>query len=362
MSNKLSLTSRIQAFTKLSGALSRISAALGNEFRPQSVDDAEKTFCAAVEEAEMANPWFTRRETVRALGAISHMTNEKSLLSWTASYPALQKETGGTKTVGVIMAGNLPLVGFHDLLCVVLSGHRFVGKLSSQDALLPVALAELLVAIEPGLKSQIAFTCDLTTDADAIIATGSDNTARYFEHHFGDKPHIIRKNRNSIAVLHGNETADDLQKLGEDIFAYFGLGCRSVSHICIPKDFDLSRLKDAWKPFEYLLLNKKYKNNLSYYKALFEVSGTPYRQLGHCILTENTGLASPLSVIHYSSYHNIAEAEKLIQPHANGIQCVVSEMQLQTVGVPLVPFGHSQYPKLDDYADGVDTICFLTSL
>ncbi len=362
MSGSVSLAMRIQAFSKLSKALSRVATALGGSHQSELPHTAEQALYNAAQEAEKANPWFARREVARALGAISVMINEKALLSWTALYPELHKETGATKTIAVIMAGNLPLVGFHDFLGVIISGHRFLGKLSSQDALLPVALAELLVAIEPGLKSQIVFTRELIRDADAIIATGSDNTARYFEYYFGGKPHIIRKNRNSCAMLTGYETEDELKRLGEDIFAYYGLGCRSVSHLFVPKDFNFSRLADAWKPFNYLLLNKKYTNNLNYHKALYEVSGIPFIHNGQCILTENPGLASPLSVIHYTRYRQISDAEQFIQLHTSSIQCVVSSTKLQAGGAPVVPFGQSQHPQLDDYADGVDTIRFLIGL
>jgi len=362
MPGSVSLAMRIQAFSKLSKALSRVATALGGSHQSGLPHAAERALFIAAQEAEKANPWFTRCEIARALDAVSVMINEKALLRWSALYQELQQETVATKTIAVIMAGNIPLVGFHDFLSVVISGHRFLGKLSSQDALLPFALAELLVAIEPGLKSQIAFTRELITEADAIIATGSDNTARYFEYYFGGKPHIIRKNRNSSAVLTGYETEDQLKKLGEDVFAYYGLGCRSVSHLFVPKDFNFSSLADAWQPFNYLLLNKKYTNNLKYQKALYEVSGIPFTHNGQCILTKNPGLASPLSVIHYTQYQSITEAEKNIHLHANSIQCVVADNNLLTNDIPVVPFGKSQHPQLDDYADGLDTIRFLLSL
>lgn len=362
MDNTISLTSRIQAFIKLSELLKRISATLdgNNGLKPNGA--AEKAICVAGREAEKTNPWFTQREIARALNAISVMTSEKALLKWAKKYPGMQGQSSGQKTVAVIMAGNIPLVGFHDFLCVLIAGHRFLGKLSSQDAQLPVALADLLLDIEPGLKSQVAFTKELAWEADAIIATGSDNTARYFEYHFGNKPHIIRKNRNSVAVLTGEETEEELQMLGEDIFAYYGLGCRSVSHLFVPEDLNLHCLAEAWKPFKYLLLNKKYKNNLDYNKALSEVSGTSFSHAGHCIFAHNPALASPLSVIHYTPYKSITEAEKFIQIHATGIQCVVSGNKLETNAVPVVSFGQSQQPELDDYADGVDTMQFLLSL
>lgn len=361
MESKISLRTRIQAFSKLSAILKRISATLEDSNYPKFEFSGGEALLIASREAEKANPWFTQREIARALRAISIMTSEKALLNWVKKHPGIQDQSPGQKTVAVIMAGNLPLVGFHDFLCVLITGHRFLGKLSSQDAQLPVALADLLLDIEPGLKSQIAFTKELAWDADIIIATGSDNTARYFEYHFGNKPHIIRKNRNSMAVLTGDETADELKKLGEDLFAYYGLGCRSVSHLFVPEDYNLSRLADSWKPFDYLLLNKKYKNNLDFHKALFEVKGTPFTQVGHGILAQNPALASPLSVIHYTPYNIVTEAEKFIQAHATGIQCVVSGKELQSNGVPIVPFGHSQQPQLDDYADGVDTMKFLIS-
>lgn len=362
MTGHVSLTSYIHAFSKLSSSLKRVSAVLNGAPVSALVSLAEKNLHNAAIEAEKANPWFTRREIVRAFDAISAMITEEALLNWTAAYPDLQKGPGAIKTVAVIMAGNLPLVGFHDLLCVIISGHRFLGKLSSQDALLPVAFAGLLTDLAPGLKGQIKFTNDYLLDADAIIATGSDNTARYFEYHHGNKPHIIRKNRNATAVLTGAETEAELISLGEDTFAYYGLGCRSVSHIFIPSGFSINHLAEAWQPFNYLLLNKKYRNNLHYHRALYAVSDIPYIPADHCIFIENARFASPLSVIHYTQYSSISETERLIRLHASGIQCVVSNKKLHTGGAPVVPFGQSQQPKPGDYADGIDTIRFLAGL
>ena len=322
----------------------------------------EKALHEAAIESEVVNPWFTRREVARAMHALAEMLNKNDIVSWLNNYPELTKAQENPKKVAVIMAGNIPLVGFHDFVCVLLSGHRFTGKLSSQDALLPIAIAKLLASYNYSFGERIAFTSEVPKDADAVIATGSDNTARYFEYHFGDKPHLVRKNRNSSAVLTGKETNEDLEKLGEDVFAYYGLGCRSVSHLLLPAGFEVSRLEKAWAKYHYVVKNKKYNNNLLHKRAILAASGEEHVDLCHFLLIEDRSLASPVGVLNYTRYESLKEAEMFIKQLHNSLQCLVCAKDIDTSQVPLVRPGESQYPGLADYADGVDTISFLGKL
>jgi hypothetical protein len=243
------------------------------------------------------------------------------------------------------MAGNIPLVGFHDLLCVLISGHRLSAKLSSQDSVLMRYVVEKLVAIEPRFKDYISFV-ERMNDADAVIATGSDNTARYFEYYFRNIPHIIRKNRSSCAILRGTETNEQLIALGKDVFSYFGLGCRNVSKLFVPKDYDFKRLLDLWQPYHDVFNHHKYVNNYDYNKSILLVNRTPHLDNGFVLITENKALVSPISVV----YYEVGEPD----PSSDKIQCVVSAEH--------VPFGKTQEPELTDYADRVDTLKFLTAL
>ncbi|MFP4064073.1 MAG: hypothetical protein ACLFS0_01040 [Bacteroidales bacterium] len=370
----------------------------------------------SVEASRVHNPWFTRQETAGALDALGRMLQKDKLETWAGGYAKRLQEARGPqvagepqkagepqearglqevqapKTVAVIMAGNIPLVGFHDFMCVLFSGHHFLGKLSSQDPVLPVTVARMLTRHAPGLEKFIAFTSGQIDSGDvgAVIATGSDNTARYFEFRFGDKPRIIRKNRNSAAVLSGREPEAVLEALGKDVFSYFGLGCRNVSHLLIPEDFDLSRLAAAWVPFKSITGHPKYRHNLTYHKALFTLKEQPFTDAGCCLLAESARTASPVSVVHYSRYRNFPEATAFLMEKKDRLQCVVAAgdflpgnrttvlpgtgkvltgtgmdhpgAEINLPGVETVLPGESQQPGPGDYADGVDTMDFLLSL
>ncbi len=364
VSEKHNKNAVIEAFVCLCNSMKRVADALMAANREGIVfsNPNEKALHDAAIESEKTNPWFSPREVARALHAIAGMLNKKDLENWLSEYPGLSKTRENPKKVAVIMAGNIPLVGFHDFLCVLLSGHRFAGKLSSQDALLPAAVAKLLTSYNASLVERIEFTAEVPADTDAVIATGSDNTARYFEYHFGNKPHLIRRNRNSAAVLTGKETDEELAKLGEDVFAYYGLGCRSVSCLLLPAGFEISRLEQAWAKYHYVTENKKYRNNLLYERAMMATSGKQYVELGHCLLTEDRSLASPVAVLHYSRYDNMKHAVKFIKQWQDDLQCVVCASDIDTSPVPLLRPGESQHPGLADYADGVDTLSFLGKL
>lgn len=353
---------RIHAFVKLGESLRRIADVLSEENHPEVLSVGERHLFDESLKSEQLNSWFDRREIARTFRALAFMLGKDALHEWVGRYPAFSKGLPREKKVAVIMAGNIPLVGFHDFLCVVLSGHGFTGKLSSQDGLLPPALSELLVSYLPELQSRIRFTNNDVAEADAIIATGSDNTARFFEYRYADKPRIIRKNRNSAAVITGRETMEQLQSLGEDVFAYYGRGCRSVSLLMLPASYDIQRLKQAWSPCSHVLMNKKYGNNLRYNRAFYNAAGRPFHDLSGCLLVNDGRPDSPVSVLHASHYKDIAEAEARLHLMQSSLQCVVCAEDINAGEVPVCKPGQSQYPRVSDYADGTDTMLFLSGL
>ena len=262
-------------------------------------------------------------------------------------------------TVAVVMAGNVPAVGFHDFLSVLFAGHRFLGKLSSEDNKLMPAIAEVLIALEPVFADAIRFTGETIKGFDAVIATGSNNSSRYFEYYFGKYPHIIRKNRNGVAVLTGRENEEKLRKLSEDIFLYFGLGCRNVAFLYVPFDYDFSLLLKVLSERKELTDNNKYFNNYEYNKAIFLVNNTAHFDTGNLILTEQSQYGSPVSVLHYAYYRDAGSLRNELMLNRDKIQCVVAD---EGVWDGAVPFGKSQVPMLWEYADNTDTVEFLLSL
>lgn len=312
----------------------------------------------AITKAFHLNGWFTEENVRHAMSSIGDSLTRGKLEQWLGNYKI--DENKEPKQVGLVMAGNVPMVGFHDMLCVLLSGNISVGKLSSDDRLLLPRIAEVLIDIEPGFKDRLLFTEGIFKDIDAVIATGSNNTARYFEHYFGKYPHIIRKNRNSVAVLDGNETEEELYALGKDIFQYFGLGCRNVSKIFIPESFDLDRLFGAILPYSDVVNNKKYGNNYDYNKTLYLLKGGEnLLENGFLLLKEDMGLSSPVATLFYERYSDEEGLKERLRADLPNIQCIVSRLDL---GPGTVAFGKAQSPELWDYADRVDTMKFLLSL
>lgn len=304
------------------------------------------------------NPWFTPDNVEAALTALGRMLNRIDLEKWLTPYESRLQQERPVKTIGLILAGNVPMVGFHDLLCVLVSGHRAMVKLSSQDPeLIPFLIAQL-EELEPALKARTNFTNRLT-DFDAVIATGSNNSSRYFDYYFSKYPHIIRNNRNSVAVLSGKESKEQLERLGKDIFSYFGLGCRNISKLYIPEGYDYAQLYDSLESYNYIIDNFRYSNNYDYNKTILLLNHIPHYDNRFLLITENESLASPMASLHAETYHTIAELEKKLKMQENKIQCIASEMALS---MPAVPFGKTQEPYLWDYADGVDTMDFLLSL
>lgn len=304
------------------------------------------------------NQWFTMANQERAIRAIAeeYLDREK-LQKWVNRYNIAEPEI--IKTVGLVMAGNIPLVGFHDWLSVFVAGHRAQIKLSEKDQFLLPYLIKVLSSFDERVAQYVAFVPKLQ-DFDAVIATGSNNSSRYFEAYFGKYPHIIRKNRNAVAVLDGTESREELEQLGEDVFQFFGLGCRNVAKLYVPRDYDFTPLMEALHEFRDLVLHKKYKNNFDYNYAIYVMNKTDYKANGCVVLTENEAIASHIAGLYYEYYDDRKEVENKLRARAGAIQCVVGHEPV--ADLPTFPFGQAQRPALDDYADGVDTLDFLRKL
>jgi hypothetical protein len=307
----------------------------------------------------MYNPWFTPECVRKALAAIAVSLQAEHIEKWVASYSKLQSHSSGKYVVGVIMAGNLPLVGFHDFICVVFSGHQFFGRLSSKDDKLLPFLAKVLEYFEPLISESVHFTDEFMKGTDAVIATGSDNSARYFEYYFGKNPHIIRKNRNSIAIITGKETNREIEQLADDIFSYFGLGCRNVSKIFIPENYYIPSLLKNFEAYSYLINHNKYANNYEYNKAVYLVNLIEHFDTGFLLVKEDEAWSSPVGCLFYEFYGNDKSLMTRLSNEQERIQCILSNSSHYPASIP---FGTSQQTMLWDYADNVDTLDFLLNL
>jgi hypothetical protein len=312
-----------------------------------------------IQNAHYSNGWFTAIETANAIKGISLMMDEKDLDIWLSTVSA-DKPASGSKIVGLVLAGNIPLVGFHDVLSVLVSGHIALIKSSSQDKLLLPYILNKLIEIEPEFSNQVKFT-DRLGGFDAVIATGSTNTSRYFDYYFAKVPNIIRKSRNSIAVLRGDESVNDLFLLGKDIFSYYGLGCRNVSKIFVPKGYDFRVFFESIEVYNTVANHHKYCNNYDYNKSIYLINKDKHFDNNFLLVKQDERLASPLAVLYYEEYDHISTVENKIKLDTEQIQCIVSKHHLK-VDNQVVGFGESQQPKLWDYADGVNTLEFLLSL
>jgi hypothetical protein len=304
------------------------------------------------------NAWFTPESVTNAVTSIGKMLNADDLSAWLNKYD-LSKSTE-PKKIGLILAGNIPLVGFHDVLCVLVTGNHALIKASTQDARLIKHVLKMLVAIDDSFADNFSFV-ERLIDFDAVIATGSNNSSRYFDYYFGKVPNIIRKNRNSVAVITGNETKEQLYNLGHDIFDYFGLGCRNVSKLFIPKGYDLAIFFEAIEPYNDIINHNKYSNNYGYNRSIYLVGSEKHLDNNFLILREDDSLSSPLAVLFYNYYNDIRSVTDLLNNEAENIQCIVTTAPLQ-VKSQVVDFGQSQQPKLWNYADGIDTMDFLAKL
>lgn len=308
--------------------------------------------------AKAENGWFTLESIQQASRAIlEHMLQEDTLHEWLEKYNDRPHPTTA-KNNGLVLAGNLPLVGFHDILSVLAAGHQAQVKLSSKDKVLLTYWVERLAEIEPALAARIQWVEKLQ-DFDAVIATGNNNSARYFEYYFGKVPHIIRKNRSSVAVLTGHETAEDIDALARDMFTYFGLGCRNVSKWFVPEGMEVTPILDKLQGWEHLMDHHKWKNNYDYHRSILLLNKTPHLATDFMMLQEAEAVSTPLSIIHYTRYTNREDLELQLAQQKDDIQCIVSKDETIPGALPL---GTSQQPQLWDYADNVDTLDFLLSL
>lgn len=305
---------------------------------------------------EANNPWFTAENVKSALQGIIEILEPKALETFLSAY----KISASPKKIGVIMAGNIPAVGFHDFLCVLLSGNNVFAKLSADDNVLLKKIASVLINIQPDYAERIFFV-DQLKNMDAYIATGSDNTAKHFEYYFRNTPNIIRKNRTSVAVLHGNETKEALMQLGKDVFQYFGLGCRNVSHLYLPEGYSPVTILSAWEgEFIAVRNHHKYMNNYEYNKAVLLIDQVPHFDSGYLLLKESAMIFSHIATLTYSYYHSHEALAALFETNKEQLQCVVSNYP--TGLYRSYALGQAQHPAVSDFADGVDTMAFLTGL
>lgn len=334
----MTIDERVEAFEKLGNYLISID---------------EVTFEDLLNKVRNENPWFTHGSIRLALQGLNNYLDREKLKEWISGY---QVNPSIPKRIAVVMAGNIPLAGFHDFLTVLMSGHAILIKLSSKDSVLLTFISSKLIEIEPRFESLITIAAQLK-NFDAVIATGSDNSARYFHYYFGKYPHIIRKNRTSCAVLTGSETQAELQLLGKDVFTYFGLGCRNVSKIFVPKDYDPVRLVKDWEIYADIIHHHKYHNNYDYQMSILLINKIPFYDSGFVILQESEKLVSPISVVYYERYDSPDDLLAKLHVVFGKLQCVVGKSEPH-----FIPFGQAQFPELWDYADQVDTLKFLEKL
>jgi hypothetical protein len=348
----MNLEQRIQSFEILSVFLQDF---LNNENNPRNIlnDKLEQK----INESFLYNGWFTKANVKKSISGIATLLNAKYL----NQLKEINKEVKTPKTIAVIMAGNIPAVGFHDLACVLLSGNKVLIKLSSDDKIIIPFLLEVLIDIEPSFKDYILFSQNKLSGFDAVIATGSNNSATYFHYYFGKYPHIIRKNRNSLAVLNGAESIDDLAKLGNDVFDYYGLGCRNVSKLFVPKNYSFNLFFESIYRFGNVIENKKYANNYEYNRAIYLMTQEKFLDNNFLIIKEeNKIMSSPIGVLFFEEYNDLNDLENQLLSLKDQIQCVASNLAFKQL--TSVNFGETQSPGFFDYPDGVDIMKFLREL
>jgi Acyl-CoA reductase (LuxC) len=352
----MTLQERKMAFVALGEFLSQFSAESNKPKEGVFCNDLFfDNFISLIELSQSHNGWYTSDQVYFAIQSWANALTESNIDKWISAYhfPAVDP-----KKVGLILAGNIPLVGFHDFLSVLISGHHALVKTSSNDQHLLPFLAKYLIKVNPQFGDFISFTEGKLEHFDAVIATGSNNTARYFEYYFKDKPSIIRKNRNSVAVLDGSESKEQMIALGEDIFRYFGLGCRNVSKVFIPKNYNFDLFFNGMFPYQEVIKYEKYANNYDYNKAVFLMSNFKLLDNEFLIIKEDESYASPISSVFYEFYEDINQLKERLQTDAEQIQCIVSNDLIQNS----TTFGQTQTPNLWDYADNIDTLTFLLTL
>lgn len=352
----MTLQQRINVFVELGKFLSQFKATSFTKNNSVLHNDLFfDGFKHQIKLAEEHNAWFNKANVCFALQSWAKALTAQNLLQWTANY---NFENALPKTVAIIMAGNIPLVGFHDFLSVLITRHKVLVKQSSNDKHLLPFLSKYIEKIEPDFKGNIAFTEAKLENFDAVIATGSNNTARYFEYYFRNKTSVIRKNRNSIAILTGDETEDQLKGLSEDIFRYYGLGCRSVSKLFVPKAYNFDAFFKAIYHWHPIINEAKYANNYDYNKAVYLMSEFNILENGFLMLKEDASYASPIATVFYEYYDDLEDLKTQLKTQQEQIQCIVAQNVIKNE----VAFGNTQNPQLWDYADGVDTVDFLLKI
>ena len=352
----MNLKQRIDAFVKLGAFLSQFT-----QKSSQKLDTIEHNalffdgFLHQIKLAEEHNGWFTKDNIYFSINGWSNSLTKSNINKWLEKYHFNNTEL---KKVAIIMAGNIPLVGFHDFLAVLISGHKVIVKQSSNDKQLLPYLAKYLEYVEPAFKGRITFTEAKLKGFDAVIATGSDNTARYFEYYFKNKPSIIRKNRNSVAILTGSETDAQLKALAEDVFRYYGLGCRNVSKLFVPKNYNFDSFFKGVYDWNHIINQAKYSNNYDYNKAVYLMSEFDMLENGFLMIKEDESYASPIATVFYQYYSSIKELKEKLNADQEKIQCVVASEFIETE----ISFGETQNPELWNYADDVDPIDFLLKI
>ena len=321
------------------------------------LEKGDEKLDACVHLSYLENKWFSEDNIRLALNSIrTAFLDREKLKGWTKNYD-IQQFTSKPKTVGVVMAGNIPLVGFHDALCIFATGHHALIKLSDKDKRLLPYFVEVMKGFDARVDDYFTFS-EMLKGMDTVIATGSNNSARYFEAYFSKYPHIIRKNRNAVAVLDGSESREGLIALGKDIFTYFGLGCRNVSKVYLPEGYHLPDLLEVLhEEYKEMILHDKYKNNFDYNYALYMLNRIKFLATGSLIVTEHPSFQSRIAALHYEFYENKEKLENQLLEKLDEIQCVVTWIHFDKLKT--IPLGASQEPSLFDYPDGVDVMAFL---
>lgn len=341
----------IRSFTKLGQILSHV--ATENEWPGHEIGLTEleyKELINTINKQFQLNPWFVKDHVLQSINEWSNALTEERLIAFTFDSAFSDQP----KNIAIIMAGNIPLVGFHDFLSVLLTGNNAVCKLSSDDKTLLPAISTVLCTINPEFNDRITFPAGPLKDIDAVIATGSDNSVMYFQQYFGKYPHIFRKNRTSVAILNGEESDEELQLLGKDMFDYFGRGCRNVSHLLVPNKYDINKVIGNLTDFGSIINHHKYANNYDYNRAIYLLNKIEFLDNNFALFRQSDTLNSPLSVIHYHFYNNDEEVNLYLKNHKDEIQAII--------GSEYIPFGQAQCPKLDDFADNINTLKFLNAL
>ncbi|NAS30505.1 acyl-CoA reductase [Flavobacteriaceae bacterium R38] len=352
------LQNRIDAFVKLGSFLSQFTSK--NTKKKEGIiinnDLFYDAFLHQIKLSQENNGWFTDDNIYYTIQQWSALLTEENINQWIKTYNL--NNISNTKKVAIIMAGNIPLVGFHDFLSVLITGHSVLVKQSSNDKHLLPLIAKYLEYSTSEFKGKIEFTEEKLEHFDAVIATGSNNTARYFEYYFGNRPNIIRKNRNSVAVLSGEESQEQLEALGEDIFRYYGLGCRNVSKLFVPKGYSFDNFFKAIYKYKDIINSAKYTNNYDYNKAVYLMSQFELLENGFLMLKEDQQYASPIATLFYETYTDKEELKNRLDENIDNIQCIVADGFTKNE----VSFGQTQCPMLWDYADGINSIEFLSKI